>query len=62
MNMKKLLARVVRWRYWKQLQRSERRRTANPDGFIFLKFSDYEYKHPFQRNRNSFSRFLEQNC
>ena len=29
----KLFARVVRWRYWKQLQRSERRRTANPYGF-----------------------------
>lgn len=51
MNTTKLLARVVRWRYWKQLQRSEMRRTANPCGFIFLKISDYESKHPFERNR-----------
>lgn len=51
MNTTKLLARVVRWRYWKQLQRSEMRRTANPRGFIFLKISDYEFKHPFERNR-----------
>lgn len=29
----KTFARAVCWRYWKQLQRSERRRTANPYGF-----------------------------
>lgn len=58
MNMKKLLARVVRWRYWKQLQRSEMRRTANPCGFIFLKISDYECQHPFERNRNALSRIF----
>ena len=26
---------MIRWRYWKQLQRSERRRTANPFGFLY---------------------------
>ncbi|CAA9196054.1 hypothetical protein FLA105534_00947 [Flavobacterium bizetiae] len=34
MNTTKIFARMVRWRYWKQLQRVlERRRTANPYGF-----------------------------
>lgn len=32
-ELDKTFARVVCWRYWKQLQRSERRRTANPCGF-----------------------------
>ncbi len=52
MNTTKLFARMVRWRYWKQPQRVlEGVGQLTYTGFIFPKFRDYEYKHPFKRNR-----------
>lgn len=52
MNTTKLFARMVRWRYWKQPQRVlEGVGQLTHTGFIFPKFRDYEYKHPFKRNR-----------
>jgi|GEM_PF-3207902 hypothetical protein len=56
MITKKLFARVVWWRYWKQPQRFlEGAGQLTHAGFIFPKIQDYEFKHPFERNRNAFS-------
>jgi hypothetical protein len=56
MNSKKFLARVVCWWYWKQPQRVlEGVGQLTHAGFIFPKFQDYEYKHPYQRNRIAIS-------
>ena len=52
MNTTKLFARMVCWRYWKQLQRVlEGVGQLTHAGFLFPKFRDYEYKHLQQRNR-----------
>ncbi|MNX72216.1 hypothetical protein D3C86_1035650 [compost metagenome] len=53
MNSEKLLAHVVCWRYWKQLQRFlEGVGQLTHMGFIFPKLQDYEYQHPFKRSRS----------
>jgi hypothetical protein len=48
---KKILARVVCWRYWKQPQRFlEGAGQLSHAGFFIPKIQDYEYKHPFKIN------------
>jgi hypothetical protein len=52
MNTTKLFARMVCWRYWKQLQRVlEGVGQLTHAGYLFPKFRDNEYKHLQQRNR-----------
>jgi hypothetical protein len=52
MILEKSFARAKWWRYWKQLQRLEQRRTPKMCGLhIPLNVQNYEYKHPFKRNR-----------
>jgi|LakMenEpi03Aug12_release.lakeMendotaPanAssembly.Ray.scaffolds.fasta_scaffold3089604_1 hypothetical protein len=52
MNTKKIPARVVCWRYWKQPQRFlEGAGQLSYTGFFIPKIQDYEYKHFFERNR-----------
>ncbi|XDZ53499.1 hypothetical protein FlaCF_0547 [Flavobacterium tructae] len=52
MIYEKNFARAIWWRYWKQSQRFEQRRTPKVCGLPnFLTVLNYEYKHPFERNR-----------
>jgi hypothetical protein len=52
MIYEKTFARAIWWRYWKHSQRLEQRRTPKMCGLlIFLTVLNYEYQHPFERDR-----------
>lgn len=53
MTFEKTFARAEWWRYWKQPQRFEQRRTPKMCGLLyFLNVQNYEYQNPFKRSRS----------